>query len=37
LVEEGVNPDQLQQISNGGTENMFGKNYLQRLVIMEVE
>lgn len=37
LVEEGVNPDQIQQISNGGTENMFGKNYLQRLVIMEVE
>lgn len=34
LVAEGVNPNQLTKVANGGTENMFGKNYLNRVVIM---
>lgn len=34
LVAEGVNPNQLTKIANGGTENMFGKNFLNRVVIM---
>ena len=35
LVAEGVNGDQLELVGFGGTENMFGKNYLNRVVIME--
>ena len=34
LVAEGVNPNQLTKVANGGTDNMFGKNYLNRVVIM---
>ena len=34
LIAEGVNPNQLTKVANGGTENMFGKNYLNRVVIM---
>ncbi len=35
LIAEGVNSDQLELVGFGGTENMFGKNYLNRVVIME--
>lgn len=35
LVAEGVNKDQLELVGFGGTENMWGKNYLNRVVIME--
>lgn len=35
LVAEGVNGDQLELVGFGGTENMFGKNYLNRVVILE--
>lgn len=35
LVAEGVNKDQLELIGFGGTENMFGKNFLNRVVILE--
>lgn len=35
LVKEGVNKDQLEVIGYGGTDNMFGKNFLNRVVILE--
>ena len=35
LVKEGVDKDQLELIGYGGTENMFGKDALNRVVIME--
>ena len=35
LVAEGVNGDQLELVGFVGTENMFGKNYLNRVVILE--
>ena len=35
LVAQGVNKDQLELVGFGGTENMFGKNYLNRVVILE--
>lgn len=35
LVKEGVSKDQLEVIGYGGTDNMFGKNFLNRVVILE--
>ena len=35
LVAEGVDKDQLELVGFGGTENMFGKNFLNRVVILE--
>lgn len=35
LVAEGVSKDQLELVGFGGTENMFGKNFLNRVVILE--
>ena len=35
LVAEGVDKDQLELIGFGGTDNMFGKNLLNRVVILE--
>ncbi len=35
LVAEGVDKDQLELIGYGGTENMWGKNFLNRVVILE--
>ena len=35
LIKQGVNKDQLELIGFGGTANMFGKNYLNRVVILE--
>lgn len=35
LIAEGVDKDQLEMTGFGGVENMFGKNYLQRVVIFE--
>lgn len=35
LVAEGVSKDQLELVGFGGTENMFGKNFLNRVVIIE--
>ena len=35
LIKEGVNKDQLELVGFGGTANMFGKNYLNRVVILE--
>ena len=35
LVAEGVDKDQLELVGFGGTENMFGKNFLNRCVILE--
>ncbi len=35
LVAEGVDKDQLELVGFGGTENMFGKNMLNRVVILE--
>ena len=35
LVAEGVNPDQLEKVGMGGTDPMFEKAYLNRVVIME--
>ncbi|MDD3037622.1 OmpA family protein [Bacteroides sp.] len=35
LIKEGVNKDQLEVIGYGGTANMFGKNFLNRVVILE--
>jgi len=35
LIAEGVDKDQLELIGFGGTENMFGKNFLNRVVILE--
>jgi OOP family OmpA-OmpF porin len=36
LVAEGVNPDQLVKVAKGGTDPMFGKDYLNRVTILEV-
>ena len=35
LIAEGVNKDQLELVGFGGTANMFGKDYLNRVVILE--
>jgi len=35
LIKEGVDKDQLELVGFGGTANMFGKNYLNRVVILE--
>ena len=35
LVAEGVNPDQLEPIGMGGTDPMFEKAFLNRVVILE--
>ncbi|WP_291528203.1 OmpA family protein [Bacteroides sp. UBA939] len=35
LLKEGVSKDQLELVGFGGTANMFGKNYLNRVVILE--
>lgn len=35
LINMGVNKDQLQYVGYGGTANMFGKNFLNRVVILE--
>ena len=37
LVAEGVNPNQLEKIAMGGTDPMFEKGYLNRVVILEVK
>ena len=34
LVAEGVNPDQLEKVAMGGTDPMFEKAYLNRVVIL---
>lgn len=35
LIKQGVDKDQLELIGFGGTANMFGKNFLNRVVILE--
>ncbi len=35
LIAEGVSESQIELVGFGGTENMFGKDYLNRVVIME--
>lgn len=35
LVKEGVSKDQIEVVAYGGTANMFGKNFLNRVVILE--
>lgn len=35
LIQEGVSASQLEMAANGGTDNMFGKDKLNRVVIME--
>ena len=35
LIKEGVSKDQLELVGFGGTANMFGKNFLNRVVILE--
>lgn len=37
LVAEGVSESQLEKVAMGGTDNMFDKNYLNRVVILEVK
>ena len=37
LVAEGVNPSQLEKVAMGGTDPMFEKAYLNRVVILEVK
>jgi OOP family OmpA-OmpF porin len=37
LVAEGVKESQLEKVAMGGTDKMFGKNYLNRVVILEVK
>ena len=37
FVAEGVKESQLEKVAMGGTDNMFGKNYLNRVVILEVK
>ena len=37
LVAEGVNPSQLEKVAMGGTDPMFEKGYLNRVVILEVK
>lgn len=36
LIAEGVSPDQLVTVANGGKENMFGKNKLNRVSIVQL-
>lgn len=35
LIAEGVDQNQIELVGFGGTDNMFGKDYLNRVVIME--
>lgn len=35
LIAEGVNKEQLELVGFGGTDNMFEKNFLNRVVILE--
>lgn len=35
LINEGVSKDQLELVGFGGTADMFGKNFLNRVVILE--
>ncbi|MDR1004801.1 MAG: OmpA family protein [Prevotellaceae bacterium] len=35
LIAQGVDKDQLELVGFGGTANMFGKDYLNRVVILE--
>ena len=35
LIAEGVDENQIELVGFGGTDNMFGKDYLNRVVIME--
>ena len=35
LIQEGVNASQLEMISTGTADNMFGKDALNRVVILE--
>ena len=35
LIKQGVDKDQLELVGFGGTANMFGKNFLNRVVILE--
>ena len=35
LIKQGISKDQLELVGFGGTANMFGKNYLNRVVILE--
>lgn len=35
LIKEGVSKDQLELVGFGGTANMFGKDFLNRVVILE--
>lgn len=35
LIAEGVSADQLEYVGFGGTDNMFGENFLNRVVIVE--
>ena len=35
LIAQGVDKDQLELVGFGGTANMFGKNFLNRVVILE--
>ena len=37
LIAEGVNPSQLEKVAMGGTDPMFEKAYLNRVVIMEAK
>lgn len=35
LLKEGVSKDQMEIVAEGGTANMFGKDYLNRVTILE--
>lgn len=35
LIKEGVSKDQIELVGFGGTDNMFGKDFLNRVVILE--
>jgi OOP family OmpA-OmpF porin len=37
LIAEGVSADQLEKVAMGGTDPMFGKDYLNRVTILEVK
>lgn len=37
LISEGVNPNQLEKVAMGGTDPMFEKAYLNRVVILEIK
>lgn len=36
LISQGVSKEQLELVGFGGTANMFGKNYLNRVVLLEL-